>query len=181
MGDERAIERGATLVEAAITLPLLLLVVISILELGVFFKDFLTTDFAAKEGARVGALAGNDLDADCLIIQSIIEGYSATDLEKLDSVRIFQVDDTGASTGLENLWQFDNDPGDDPLDCLDWGVIEGWPSTARDTAVGSGAELDIIAVEIDTNHSWITNFPPWSGQVDIVRTAIQRLEPEVFE
>jgi hypothetical protein len=178
---ERANERGATLVEAAIVLPLMLLIVISILELGVAFKDFLTTDFAAKEGARVGAIAGNDPEADCLIVQSIIEGYTATDIEKLDGIRIYQVNDAGDPTGLENSWQFDNDPGDDPLDCDDWNVSEGWDSTTRDVALGSGAELDIIAIEIDTNHTWITSFPPWRGQIDITRTAIQRLEPESFE
>jgi hypothetical protein len=181
MGNERANERGATLVEAAMILPLLLLLVISILELGVAAKDFLTTDFAAKEGARVGAVAGNDPEADCLIVQSIIKGYTATDIAKLDGIRIYQVNDAGNSTGLENTWQFDNDPGDDPLDCADWNVAEGWPSISRDVSLGSGAELDIIAIEIDTNHSWITGLPPWRGEVDIVRTAIQRLEPEAFE
>ena len=75
-------ERGATLIEAAIILPLLLFMVFSILELGVALKDFLTTDFAAKEGARVAALAGNDPDADCQIVQSIVAGYSATDIAK---------------------------------------------------------------------------------------------------
>ncbi|MGB8360653.1 MAG: TadE family protein, partial [Acidimicrobiia bacterium] len=70
-------ETGATLVEAAIILPVLILLVVTIMELGLAFKDFLTTDFAAKEGARVGALAGNDIMADCDIIQSVVAGYSA--------------------------------------------------------------------------------------------------------
>lgn len=179
LGEDR--ELGATLVEAAIIFPLLLLIVLSIAELGLAFKDFLTTDFAAKEGARVAALTGNDEFADCTIVQSIIEGYSATDIADLDKITIYQVTGSGASTGAENIWTFGNDPADDPLDCADWNVIETWPATTRDVSLGGGAELDIVAVQIDTSHDWVTGFPPWRGQIDIVRTAIQRLEPEAFE
>jgi hypothetical protein len=174
-------ERGATLIEAAIILPLLLFMVFSIMELGIALKDFLTTDFAAKEGARVAALAGNDPDADCLIVQSIVEGYSATDIAKLDSILIWQVNDAGNPTGMQNQWTFDNDPGDDPLDCADWNKSGAWDSTTRDVALGGGAELDIVGITIDTRHDWITGIPPWRGEMNIVRTAIQRLEPEMFE
>ncbi|MGD2102847.1 MAG: hypothetical protein PVG83_11510, partial [Acidimicrobiia bacterium] len=56
-----------------------------------------------------------------------------------------------------------------------------WPPAARDVLVGGGADLDIIGITIDTQHDWITGVPPWRGQMNIIRTAIQRLEPEGFE
>lgn len=177
MGHETDRDRGVTLVEGAIILPLLVLIILSIMELGLAFKDFLTTDFAAKEGARVGALAGNDPDADCHIVQSIVAGYTATDFDKLDSIKISQVDQNGI-LGATNTWEFD---GLDPNDCGDWTVAENWPSISRDVALSASAQLDILAVTIDTRHDWVTSFPPWRGQVNIVRTAIQRLEPEAFE
>ena len=179
MGHGMERERGVTLVEGAIILPLLVLIILSIMELGLAFKDFLTTDFAAKEGARVGALAGNDPEADCHIVQSIVAGYTGTDLDKLDSIKISQVDQNG-NLGATNTWTF---IGTDPTLCdpLHWGVVENWPSTGRDVALSASAQLDILAVTIDTRHDWVTGFPPWRGQIDIVRTAIQRLEPEAFE
>jgi len=177
-------ERGATLVEAAIILPVLLLIVFTIMELGLAFKDYLTTDFAAKEGARVGALAGNDVDADCSIIQSIVAGYTATDFADLQGITIFEVNESGSAVGgTSNVWTFPNNPSDDPSDCADWNqsAPSAWPPGSRDVAVGTGADLDIIGITIDTQHDWITGIPPWRGQMNIVRTAIQRLEPEAFE
>jgi Flp pilus assembly protein TadG len=58
-------ERGATLVEAALVLPLLLLVVLGILDFGLLFWRFESVTNAAREGARV----------------AILPGYSTTDVE----------------------------------------------------------------------------------------------------
>ena len=182
MKRERDRELGATLIEAAIILPTLLLILLSIMELGLAFKDFLTTDFAAKEGARVGALAGNDIEADCEIIQSIVAGYTATDFDDLNSITIFEVSESGAAVpGNQNEWRFPNNPSDDPSDCDDWNKIETWDSASRDVSLGASANLAILGVTVDTRHEWVTGFPPWRGEMNIVRTAIQRLEPEAFE
>lgn len=177
MGSGEDRERGATLVEAAFILPLLLMIVLSVMELGLAFKDLLTTDFAAKEGARVGALAGDDVEADCEIVKSIVAGYLGTDIADLGSIKISQVDADG-NHGLTNTWTF---AGADPTSCSDWAVDEQWPSTTREVTLGDSAELDIIGVTIATRHDWVTGFPPWRGAMDIERTAIQRLEPEAFD
>lgn len=184
MDRRRDKEKGATLVEAAIILPILIFVIVTIMELGVAFYNYLTTDFAAKEGARVAALAGDNIDADCLIVQSIVAGYSATDFDKLDSITIFQVSPSGnAVPGKSNVWTFPGNPSDDPFDCADWSKPDpaNWLSTDRDVSVGGGSDLDIVGITIDTRHDWITGVPPWRGTIDIARTSIQRLEPEAFE
>jgi len=183
MGHEAKRDSGVTLVEGAIIFPLLVLIVLSIMELGLAFKDFLTTDFAAKEGARVGALAGNDPEADCNIVQSIVAGYTATDFAALEGITIFEVNDSGSAVGgTQNIWTLP-DPDDDPSDCDNWNKSNpgGWPSTTRDVFVEGGSDLDILGVTIDTRHPWVTGFPPWRGVINIERTAIQRLEPEGFE
>ena len=58
-------ERGAQIIEAALVLPLLLLVVLGILDFGVLFWRFESVTNAAREGARV----------------AILPGYSTTDVE----------------------------------------------------------------------------------------------------
>jgi hypothetical protein len=171
-------QQGATLIEAAIILPMLIFILISLMEMGVAFKDFLTTDFTVKEGARIGSVVGNDIDADCSIVTTMVANFSANDLAKLDEIRIWEVSDSGNPTGNQNTWSYNT--SQDPLDCgLGWSKIGNWPSTSRGVTVSGG--LDIIGITIDTKHNWITGVPPWSGTMEIVRTAIQRLEPESFE
>ena len=51
-------ERGAVLVEAAIALPLLLLVVMGIIDFGRLFQRYEVVTNAAREGARVAVLPG---------------------------------------------------------------------------------------------------------------------------
>jgi Flp pilus assembly protein TadG len=171
--------RGATMVEAAMIFPLMILLTVTLLELGLAFKDFLTISFTARDAARVGSLAGNDPEADCDIIQSIVAAYSASDLAGVE-IHIFKANEgTGdPEIGKVNTWTLTSG---DPTDCTDWTVLEFWPSTTRQVNVGPSTKLDILGVEIDTTHTWITGLPPWRGTIDVSRTALQRLEPEAFE
>ena len=45
-------ERGATLVEAALVLPIMIMLMISLLELGMAFRDLLTVSYTAREAAH---------------------------------------------------------------------------------------------------------------------------------
>ena len=51
-------ERGAELLEFALVLPLLLLVLAGILDMGLLFKDYQVVTNAAREGARMASLPG---------------------------------------------------------------------------------------------------------------------------
>src|SRR6187200_3683468 len=51
-------ERGAALLEAAITLPMLLLVAVGIFEFGRAYQTWQVLTNAAREGARVAVIAG---------------------------------------------------------------------------------------------------------------------------
>jgi Flp pilus assembly protein TadG len=52
-------ERGAALLETAITLPLVLLVTVSIFEFGRAYQTWQVLTNAAREGSRVAIIAGN--------------------------------------------------------------------------------------------------------------------------
>jgi len=54
----RGDERGAVLVEFAVTLPLLLLVLVGILDFGFVFQQYEVMTNAAREGARMAVLPG---------------------------------------------------------------------------------------------------------------------------
>ncbi|HWB88862.1 MAG TPA: TadE/TadG family type IV pilus assembly protein [Acidimicrobiia bacterium] len=179
-------ERGATLVEAAVIMPLLLLVVISIMEYGLAFKDYLTVSYLSREGARIGALAGDDLTADCAVLTGLGELISPSDLARLDYIEIYEADQNTGAQGATNRAVFN--VGNDPTVCnvpataLDGWTISpvGWPPSSRNTAVGTNP-LDIVGVRVVLTRSWITGFGPFSGTATVDEFTITRLEPEVFE
>ena len=69
----RSSERGAALLEMALTLPLLLFVCIGILEFGRAYQTWQVLTNAAREGARIAVLPGMDDDA----VRSRVKEYMA--------------------------------------------------------------------------------------------------------
>src|SRR5690606_25046071 len=97
-------EKGATLVEAALAFPILILIIISILERGVAFRDYLTVSCLPREAAGAGARAGNAPLADCAILHGIEDIASEQDLRRMEAIRIYRalpsgVENSGANTG----------------------------------------------------------------------------------
>lgn len=180
-------ERGATLVEAAIALPVLILIIIAILELGLVFKDYLTVSYLSREGARIGALAGNDPEADCAILRGLGEIVTPGDLARINAVQIYKADNSSGAQGATNTATYQ--VGQDPTQCsVPSQPSDGWtlnssayPPLGRNVTVGPSSQLDIIGVRIVLDRSWVTNFPPFSGPMQVNETTITRLEPGVFE
>lgn len=56
-------ERGATLMEFALVLPLLFILIFSVLDFGMYFFVQHTIQFAAREGARLALVGGTLTDA----------------------------------------------------------------------------------------------------------------------
>lgn len=175
----RATEDGATLVEFALVLPVLLLIIVAVVETGAAFKDILAVSAASREGSRYAAFLGDDADADCRIAQQV--AYTLiTDLDRLVSIQIYQADQTtGAPViGKVNTWTLVGDPSD----CvLGWASTDNWPASSRNVVFDpGGAPLDIVGVRIQVNRAWITGLPPFSGAYMVDESSIIRLEPEAF-
>jgi len=173
-------EHGATIVEFAIVMPLLLLLMIGIMEVGVGFYDYLTVERATLEGVRTASFTGSALDADCQTVTSVAASFPSGFLDRVQQIEIYQADPNGNQLiGQTNTWQYQ---GGDPTDCVNsWLTVETWPSTGRQTVAGPSAPLDIIGVRIRMPRSWISNFPPFAGSYTIDERSILRMEPEVFE
>lgn len=69
-------ERGAQLVEFALTLPLLLLVLAGVADFGLLFHSAEITTNAAREAARIVSLPGVGADAP-VVAQARVDGYLA--------------------------------------------------------------------------------------------------------
>jgi Flp pilus assembly protein TadG len=64
-------ERGAELVEMAIVTPILLLVFAGIAESGLLLRSFEVTVNAAREGARLAVLPGNEMNGYAVVIARV--------------------------------------------------------------------------------------------------------------
>jgi Flp pilus assembly protein TadG len=179
-------QRGASLVEAALAFPILILMVMGTLEIGLAFKDYLTVSYISREGARLGALAGDVPDADCAILEGIGELATEKDLDRITQIQIFKAHPVTGAQGLTNVAVYN--AGDDPTVCnVPAGPSDGWTinpvawsPTTRQTTVGS-TDLDIIGVRVIMTRSWVTGFPPFRGTSTIDESTITRLEPQAFE
>lgn len=61
-------ERGQSLVEFAIILPILLVIIMGIIEFGMMMNSYLAISNASREGARIGIVGSSDIDIKNLII-----------------------------------------------------------------------------------------------------------------
>lgn len=171
-------EGGATLVEFAIVMPILFTLIIGISEFGLAFKDWLSVSNASREGARMGAVSGDHIDADCFILEAVVEAFAgAADIDQVVELWIFKANSDGTPSGQRNVYTY---LGGDPADCGNWGSTIGWPSGTRNVVSGSNP-LDILGVRITYEHDWITGLGPFSGTATWTEDTIMRLEPEIFE
>ena len=60
-------QKGQSLVEFAIILPILLLLLFGIAEFGIMLNSYLTIQNVAREGARLGIIGGSDVEITSLI------------------------------------------------------------------------------------------------------------------
>lgn len=186
-------ERGATLIEAAVIMPLLLLLVVAIMELGLAFKDFLSVSYISREGARIAALAGDDMAADCAIVSGLGDLIAPGDLDRIREIQIYKADPNTGAQGATNRAVYN--PGEDPTICTaptggapndGWSITYlggGYPPTSRGVAVSAttgGANLDIIGVRVLLDRHWVTGFGPFSGSSTVDESTITRMEPEVY-
>ena len=181
-------QRGAVMVEAALVLPVMILIVIGIIEFGILFTSYSTTTASTRSGARLAATsyaqAGNVTAAQGIALTSIAAS-TAGDLQVLTSatpvgMAVYRVDPAstdGAPTGgypganmaggcTTNCIKFTWNPGTKKM------VRSGGTWAAPDAC---GTSVDSIGVFVQTTHDYITGF---FGQTQTVTGhTVMRLEP----
>ncbi len=171
-------ERGATLAEFALVLPVLLMLIIGLAEYGLAFKDWLSVSNSAREGARVASTMGNAVNADCEAIKAATATLVGSSLTALDRYEIFKADSSGSQIlSKTNTYVYISG---DPMDCVNWASIVTWPSADRNVTVGS-TPLDILGFRAVFDHRWVTDFAMFSGTARFDEVTITRLEPKAFE
>ena len=172
-------ETGATIVEFALVLPLLILISFAIMEFGVAFYEYLSVERATNDGVRTVAFMGSREDADCVAVTTVAAAVPGSMLARIDRVEIFKADGNGNPLpGQVNVWR----PGTGPCGGLVM-QSEGYPAPSRQTEAplsSSDPSLALVGVRLVLDRSWITGFGPFSGDYSIDESSLLRIEPEIY-
>lgn len=168
-------EKGASTVEFAFIFGFLMLIALGAFEYGMAFREWQSVTSASREGARVGAAAGDHSQADCRILEAAagaLHGVSGSEVKEL---WIFQTDPSG-TVGNRQIYR-PSQPTDDPatLECTTWFPIQmTWDPSSRDN---TGETRDWLGVRVVFDHSWQTGFLWFDGTVTWSEDSIMRLDP----
>jgi hypothetical protein len=173
-------ERGATLVEASVILPLILALAIGLSEIGFLVIDYVTVSNAAREGARTGGAAADydegGVKADTLILESVEEAACNLKFGKLVDVTIYEIDADGNETGEANVYHI---PPGGGLVCGEGSGLACVAACSWDPDERSRdpAELDAVGVTVRFMHDDVTGLFPFL-ETTWSETAIMQIEPD---
>jgi len=163
--DPQADERGQSVVEFIVIVPIVAMLLLIMLEFGLAFNHRLTVGYASREGARIGAALAHGGATNCtvadpaLVDQQVIAATqrilkspgSPIVMSDVGSIRIYKSDAAGRQIGsLVNVWTYtpvacpDIDPGP-TVDRLDFSqATVAWPACGR----RNGTNPDSIGVQL---------------------------------
>src|SRR5690348_3474065 len=90
---------GVTAVEAAIVVPVFLLLVVGIIEFGLAFKDQLAVTSAVRAGARIASAEPRFASFATDAASQVAREGSAIDMNDVEQLWVFKADSTGHPIG----------------------------------------------------------------------------------
>lgn len=183
-------ERGQSLVEFALILPIFVMLLLGLMEFAITFSTLLNINFASRDATLIAAEAGDGAGADCAILQMIEKDLdSPTQKARIQQVRIYWSGTNGnelaANVYLRSGSTTCSYPNGTSVTVPYTASATGYPESARCTVInGCGAShpgLDTVGVRIAYRHTWLTPLPAIvqlpAGGIDITRSNAMRMEP----
>jgi hypothetical protein len=181
--DRRRGDDGQSLVEYAVTVPVLLMFLLGMLDFGFAFSHHLTLEYATREGARIGAaLVSGTNEFPCeqvdeqvvaAVQRVLVASGSQVDLSQVGEIRIYKANDAGTQDGSRyNLWKLGAGPiiaGETqplkfaPVSPQNW---DACPLGARKNESAGGSDrVDSIGVSITYTYRFVTPLASLMGIV----------------
>ena len=187
-------ERGATMLEFALVLPLLVLLVFGTAEAGLGWTENNRVEGAASTAARVGAAAGQDATADEQILIALKASLTPESLANLDRVIIFKPAnaDGGLPASCNKPTGSTSQVGvNGSCNSYSGAGVRAVTSDTATTDLGSNDDYwrgelrndsladppDYLGVYVRTRHDSKTGVG--FGNFTITRTSIYRLQPDI--
>lgn len=193
-------ERGASLVEATIVVPLFFLLVFGVMEAGYAWFGRSTVNNMAVVGARSGSGEANEVLADYAILQAVKNGAAGIGTGRITMIVVYRATGPGdhvpsacltASVSNTSVVRGCNRyvPADLDRPSTDFGCVgppgptvkidSYWCPTARKTALqGSNGPPDYIGVYVETVHENLTGLD-WPS-FTFTQETVMRIEPRTL-
>ncbi len=187
----RRSERGAVMVEAAITAPLLFMLIFGVIEMSLMLRDRVALDAVGHDAVRAAAISGNNQDADHHILEVVMDSASPIAEENNDKIVIFRADGpstpvpaaclVGSQDGTEQCNRYiPLQYGEDlsKFGCKsDRNLDRFWCPSERVVAqsAATGGPPDYIGVYLEFERSMVTGF--FGDSQTLRSTTILRIEP----
>ena len=101
-------EKGQTMVEFALALPLLLLIMFAVIQFGIVYNDYVTLTDATRAGARKAAVSRHSDDPEGDTIAAVENSASGLDLGDL-AVAVSGTFEHGEDVTVEGCYPYDID------------------------------------------------------------------------
>lgn len=190
MSRPRGGDRGTAVVETALILGLLMMVAIGAVEYGLAFLHWNSAVSSSREGARVAAQAGDEVNpllpgtTDCAIIEASA-GPLVSGSNDVEEIWIYESDSSGTVGAARQRYRRATlSDTTDLLTCSGsvWVRLQnGWPATSR-INTGSAANRDWVGIRIVFDHVWFSGFLWWNGSVCDTQCwehdTVMHIEPE---
>lgn len=169
-------EDGQALIEFALVVTFLLFLLVGVTDLAGLLDAHLNLIYAARQGARTGAVLGNKVDADCAIVGAIQSTLAGQPNFTLNQITIFQVDHTtDQPTGLQDVY-----PG--TSQCVaSTGLPAPGPTTATWLPNGTATPAARNTTEFQEDYIGVTLNYSYTWQFDLFGTgAFQATDTVIF-
>lgn len=179
-------DRGATLVEVGIVLPLLLLLAIGLAEVGFAVIDYITISNATRAGARTGAAAANTAGADTEILRVVEEDACNLLFGDLVSVTVYRAESDGSipdpPLGLVNVYEVGGNLLCDNNDAHSLSCVNTcpWIDVNRNNTPDSANPdaIDSLGVRVEFTHESVTGLFPFETTLSWQEAGVMQLEPD---
>ncbi|MDY7101327.1 MAG: TadE/TadG family type IV pilus assembly protein [Actinomycetota bacterium] len=171
-------ERGATAVETALVLPILLILCFGIIEGGLLFRNAHTITASVRSGARTAVALPRHDGYQEAAANAAAAALGSIPADAVDTLTIYRADpgtgrpvSGGFETCTTSCWRFTWDEGSRSFVPV---LGTAWPA-ADQSACGDEAHTDYLGVYVRGHYDWVTGF--FGDARDITANTVMRLEP----
>ncbi len=184
--------RGATMIEAAITAPVFLLLIFGIMEAGFLMRNHLVVNSAATESVRLETVRGQARDADYNSLATLKHGLNGVDPDDIDVIVVYKANGAGdtsfdpgclvasipdvcnryTAADLELPYKLPSGVRSDHWGCGPISLDQSWCPEDRLTALDDPP--DYIGVYVQIRHQYLTGFI--GSERELSANRVMRLE-----
>jgi Flp pilus assembly pilin Flp len=167
-------ESGVAMVEAALVLPVVLILILCAFEFGLLFRNLQTLHSASRAGARIGSSLGTDDSADQRLVQQVMATSGGLPANSVKKIIVFEANANGGFTdpSCEVASVFGKCSVYDIFDINDRGTDANWGCTTaashdiawcphqrqNNQAIG----VTHLGVKVEMAHHYLTSFMPFA-------------------